>query len=80
MVIKGGVVRLPCNSDLIIPGVPLAPGHVFACMAETLLMGLEDVAGHGSYGPLTTARVHWALDMADKHGFTLAELQTASLL
>ncbi|HEX8772896.1 MAG TPA: aminotransferase class III-fold pyridoxal phosphate-dependent enzyme [Pyrinomonadaceae bacterium] len=80
IVIKGGVVRLPCNSDLIIPGVPLAPGHVFACMAETLLMGLEDVAGHGSYGPLTTERVRWALDMADKHGFTLAELQTASLL
>ncbi|HEY6189252.1 MAG TPA: aminotransferase class III-fold pyridoxal phosphate-dependent enzyme [Pyrinomonadaceae bacterium] len=79
-VIKGGVVRLPCNSDLIIPGVPLAPGHVFACMAETLLMGLEDVEGHGSYGPLTPARVRWALDMADKHGFTLAELQTASLL
>jgi predicted amino acid dehydrogenase len=49
-------------------------------MAETLLMGLEDVEGHGSYGPLTTGRVRWALDMADKHGFTLAELQTASLL
>jgi acetylornithine/succinyldiaminopimelate/putrescine aminotransferase/predicted amino acid dehydrogenase len=80
VVIKGGVVRLPCNPDLMIPGVPLAPGHVFACMAETLLMGLEDVEGHGSFGPLTTTRVRWALDMADKHGFTLAELQTASLL
>ena len=80
VVIKGGVVRLPCDPDLIIPGVPLAPGHVFACMAETLLMGLESIQDHGSYGPLTPARVEWALQMADRQGFTLAELQTTSLL
>lgn len=80
VVLKGGVVRLPCNPEMIIPGVPLAPGHVFACMAETLLMGLEDIEGHGSYGSLTPERVRWALEMADKHGFTLAELQTVSLL
>lgn len=79
-VLKGGVVRLPCDPDMIIPGVPLAPGHVFACMAETLLMGLEEVEGHGSYGPLTPGRVRWALEMADKHGFRLADLQTVSLL
>ncbi|HYI09576.1 MAG TPA: aminotransferase class III-fold pyridoxal phosphate-dependent enzyme [Thermoanaerobaculia bacterium] len=80
VVLKGGVVRLPCNPDLIIPGLPLAPGLVFACMAETLLMGLEGVEGHGSYGSLMPERVRWALDMADKHNFALADLQTTSLL
>ena len=80
VVLKGGVVRLPCDPDLIIPGVPLAPGHVFACMAETLLMGLEGIQDHGSYGQLTPERVAWALEMADKQGFTMAELQTTSLL
>ena len=79
-VLKGGVVRLPCDPDLTIPGVPLAPGHVFACMAETLLMGLEGVQDHGSYGPITPQRVQWALAMADRQGFTMAELQTTSLL
>jgi predicted amino acid dehydrogenase len=80
VVLKGGVVRLPCDPDLMIPGVPLAPGHVFACMAETLLMGLEGIQDHGSYGPLTPERIARALEMADKQGFTMAELQTTSLL
>jgi len=80
VVIKGGVVRLPCDPDVEIPGLPLARGHVFACMAETLLMGLDGTATHGSYGPLTPDRVRWALDLADRHGFTLAASQTMSLL
>jgi acetylornithine/succinyldiaminopimelate/putrescine aminotransferase/predicted amino acid dehydrogenase len=79
-VINGGVVQLPADPDLNISGLSLAPGHVFACMAETLLMGLEDVEGHGSYGPVTAERVRWALEMADKHHFKMAKLQVSSLL
>jgi predicted amino acid dehydrogenase len=74
MVIKGGVVRLPCNDDFSIGGIPLSKGHVFACMAETLLMGLEEVTTNGSYGPVTVDGVEKAMAMAQKHGFSLGDI------
>ena len=74
LVVQGGVVRLPLDHDFAIGGVPLARGHVYACMAETLLMGLEGLSTHGSIGPVTVAGVRSAMAMADKHGFTLADI------
>lgn len=79
MVIKGGVVRLPeGNDDFRIGGLALDQGHVYACVAETLLMGLEGKTTHGSYGAITPEQVGQALKMAEKHGFTLGQLQTES--
>jgi predicted amino acid dehydrogenase len=75
-VVQGGVVRLPFDDSFAIGGVPLAPGHVFACMAETLLMGLEDQWDHASTGPVSVASVQHAMAMAHKHGFTLADIDT----
>jgi len=75
-VVQGGVVRLPFDDSFAIGGVPLAPGHVFACMAETLLMGLEDRWDHASTGPVSVASVQHAMAMAHKHGFTLADIDT----
>jgi predicted amino acid dehydrogenase len=74
LVIRGGVVRLPYNDEFSIGGIPLTKGHVFACMAETLLMGLEGAATNGSYGPVTVAGVENALAMAHKHGFSLGDI------
>lgn len=76
LVIQGGVARLPFNDDFIIGGIPLEKGHVFACMAETLLLGLENSNSHGSFGPVTPAGVEKALAMAEKHGFTLGRFKT----
>jgi len=73
LVVQGGVVRLPLDDDFSIAGIPLAPGHVYACMAETLLMGLEG-SSHGSVGPVTVAGVRSAMAMAEKHGFSLADI------
>ena len=67
-------MRLPLDHDFASGGVPLARGHVYACMAETLLMGLEGLSTHGSIGPVTVAGVRSAMAMADKHGFTLADI------
>ena len=69
-VIRGGVVRLPANPDWVVPGIPLAPGEMYACMAETALMGLEGHRTHGSYGALTPERVVESLEMAGRHGFS----------
>ena len=76
LVIKGGIVRLPHNEDFVISGIPLEAGHAFACMSETLLMGLEGITSHGSYGTITPEGVAWALSMAKKHGLTLGHFQT----
>lgn len=72
-IIHGGVVRLPNNPDFVIAGLPLEKGHVYACMAETLLMGLEGINSHGSYGPVRPEGVRQAMAMARKHGFELGE-------
>ncbi len=78
-VIKGGIVRLPpYNEDFIIGGIPLEKGHVYACMGETLLMGLEGRTTHGSYGQIAPEDVDWTLSVADKHGFTLGRLKKES--
>jgi acetylornithine/succinyldiaminopimelate/putrescine aminotransferase/predicted amino acid dehydrogenase len=74
LVVKGGVVRLPLDHDFSIGGVPLSHGHVYACMAETLLMGLEGSIA-GSVGPVTVEGVRRSMAMAHKHGFTLADIR-----
>ena len=76
LAIQGGVVRLPHNPDFRISGIPLPPGHAFACMSETLLMGLEGMKSHGSYGTISTDQVFQSLAIAEKHGFTLGSFQT----
>jgi len=74
VVIHGGIVRLPENDDFIIGGMDLEPGHVYACLAETLLMGLEETTQHGSFGPVTQEGVEKTLALAHKHGFTLGKI------
>ena len=69
LLVEGGVVRLPRNRDFKIAGLPLPPGSAYACIAETLLMGLEDERGHGTYGPVTADRVNKMLQLAARHGF-----------
>jgi acetylornithine/succinyldiaminopimelate/putrescine aminotransferase/predicted amino acid dehydrogenase len=72
-VIHSPIVKLPHNPDFKIAGIPLARGHALPCMAETLLMGLENAKTNGSYGPITPERVRHMCQIAEKHGFTLAD-------
>ena len=74
LVIHGGIVRLPLDSGLSLVGLDLPPGHALACLAETLLMGLEGTTSHGSYGAITPDGVQRILALADKHGFALADI------
>jgi len=74
-VIRGGLVKLPHNPDFVIAGLDLEPGYAYACMAETLLMGLEGVNEPVSFGPIKPEGVQWALDAAKKHGFTLGKFE-----
>jgi fatty aldehyde-generating acyl-ACP reductase len=72
-VIHSPIVKLPHNPDFKVAGIPLRKGHVLPCMAETLLMGLENARTNGSYGAITPERVRHICEIAEKHGFTLAD-------
>ena len=74
-VFKGGVVALPNHELLNIGALPLEPGLVYACMAETILLGLEQHWKDFSVGDISREQVYQALAMADKHGFSLARLK-----
>ena len=76
-VMRGGLVKLPRNGDFLIAGLDLEPGYVFACMAETLLMGLEGATSSVSFGSIKPEGVNWALQAAQKHGFALGKLELA---
>ncbi|MBI4615710.1 MAG: aminotransferase class III-fold pyridoxal phosphate-dependent enzyme [Planctomycetes bacterium] len=70
-VIRGGIVRLPGGRGIALAGVPLEPDCVFACMAETLVLGLSRTTEHFSWGRVTKRHVERIGDMARYHGFTL---------
>lgn len=76
-VMRGGLVKLPHNPDFVIAGLDLDPGYAYACMAETLLMGLEGVNEPVSFGPIKPEGVQWGLEAAKKHGFTLGKFERA---
>jgi len=77
-VMRGGLIKLPRNDDFLVAGLDLEPGYVFACMAETLLMGLEGVTTSVSFGSIKPENVNWALQAAQKHGFALSKLELAT--
>lgn len=74
--IRGGLVRLPRNPEILWMGNQcLGSGVSYACMAETMLLGLEGQKEHGSYGKISKQEVKRILDIADIHGFELAKIK-----
>ncbi len=69
MVLRGGVVRLPCNQELTLSGLALPPGRVFACVAETILSGLADLNEGNFLDDVSKTRVHQMMGLADHYGF-----------
>ncbi len=75
-VIQGGVVKLPHNAEFQVAGIPLEPGELYACMAETLLMGLSDIQDHYSYGQIEKEQVKAIMREARKHGFQVSRVKS----
>ena len=80
LLIGGGIARLPFGEDHGIVGFPLAPGHVYGCMAETMLLGLEGVRDATFTGSLPAEHVFRLAAMAKRHGFTLGRYKTQSTM
>ncbi len=69
LVLKGGIIQLSTERPLRIGGMALPGGQAYACMAESVLMGLANVREHFSYGALEAARVREIRRLAAEHGF-----------
>jgi len=76
LVIQGGVVKLPYGEDVGVRAIPLKPGTTFACMAETMLMGLNQMGMNYSYGDIQRQQVKKIDEIARIHGFSLADYRT----
>jgi predicted amino acid dehydrogenase len=76
LVMRGGLVAVPGDPDFRIGGIPLPVGHAFACMSETLILGLRGSREHYSIGPVVPEKVHQAMAWAGVHGFRLGDYKT----
>ncbi|MGF1735840.1 aminotransferase class III-fold pyridoxal phosphate-dependent enzyme [Photobacterium satsumensis] len=74
--IRGGIVQTP-NNESLDPRVRayLAEGQIYACMAETVVLGMEQYPTHYSYGNLTKAQVKWIAQRAREHGMKLGTVK-----
>ena len=78
LAVHGGVIDVPGEVDFHF-NFGLAPGRAYACMAETMVLALEDRYESYSLGKQTQPeRVHEIAQLARKHGFKLSELSTIS--
>jgi acetylornithine/succinyldiaminopimelate/putrescine aminotransferase/predicted amino acid dehydrogenase len=76
LMIKGGIARLPGGEDLQIVGFPQPVGTTYGCMAEGLLLGLENIRDRAFTGSLDASLVQRTAMMAARHGFELANYKT----
>jgi predicted amino acid dehydrogenase len=76
LVIDGGVVSPPGNVNFNF-NFGLAPGLAFACIAETMILALEEkYESYSLGGNISVAKVHEIAALGRKHGFKLAELRS----
>ncbi len=73
---QGGIVSTP-NGESLHPTVRahLDEGQLYACMAETAILGLSEHRGHYSYGSISVQQVREISALAQLHGFGLAEFK-----
>lgn len=71
----GGIVKLPNQETIPVPAYPLPAGHVFACMAETMLLGLSGIRENLSYGDLEIENIKLIDSLSKHHGFELGSLK-----
>lgn len=77
----GGIVQTPFDDGLA-PNVRayLKQGQLYACMAESVLMGLAGITQHYSYGDISREQVQQIRALAAIHGFGLAQFKTHNSL
>ena len=79
-VLLGGLVKLPKGEKIPAKGFSLQTGSAFACLSETLLLGLERWDGHYSYGAVSYQQVQDIGSTAAKHGFKMLAAKSMATL
>lgn len=74
---RGGFAELWGDQALETGWLALPRGQVYACLAETIALGLHGHRGNYSYGPLTKDKVTRMLEIAEETGVTLGKLLPA---
>lgn len=78
---QGGIVATP-NGESLAPQARayLGAGEIYACMAESVVMGLSRQTQHYSYGDISKQQVREIAQLAQIHGLRLSDFkQSASL-
>ena len=70
----GALARLPKCQAISSKWVPLPKGQVYACLAETITLGLSGRTTHFSMGSLRKAQVLEILDLAESVGVGMGSL------
>jgi len=77
LVIEGGVVDVPGDDVRFNFNFGFPPGKAYACMAETMILALEDRCENYSLGrELTVSQVREIQSLGEKHGFKLSGLRS----
>lgn len=77
LVIEGGVVDVPGDNVQFNFDFGFPPGTAYACMAETMILALEERCENYSLGSdLTVSQVREIQRLGEKHGFKLAGLRS----
>ncbi|MBL7543451.1 MAG: aminotransferase class III-fold pyridoxal phosphate-dependent enzyme [Bdellovibrionaceae bacterium] len=72
--VPAGLARLPKAQSIDHSWLPLLSGDCFACLAETLVLGLSDYQGSFSIGDITPEKVQAIRQMANRRGFVVTKL------
>lgn len=73
LVIDGALVELPSNVQYYF-NLKIPHNTVFACLAETMLLAVENINLDFSIGNVEIEKVNFIMEVAEKHGFNLAPL------
>ncbi len=72
--IQGGLAKLPEATRIHTAILPLPPGQLYACLAETITLGLNGRMEPFSLGPLSKNKVQEIIQLAERVGITLGSL------
>jgi predicted amino acid dehydrogenase len=70
----GALAQLPNGQTLTTDWMPLPTGQIYACLAETITLGLSGRSGHYSMGALRKQQVLEILDLAENVGIRRGKL------
>ena len=76
--ILGGLAKVP-NTTVNLHGTRLPENHVYGCVAETMLLGLEKIEHNFSFGVMSSDHVINIGNASKKHGFELGILKSIDL-